>query len=74
MVGRLLVTKAHSLIAPHIHVRKMVLWTGTVRFAMTCSGTVRDSHAFQRNLAGMRYSMSGVPLIPRLWFRPTRSL
>ena len=33
MMGRLFVTKAHSLVAPCIHARKMVLWTGAGRLA-----------------------------------------
>src|SRR5215469_4279259 len=33
MMGRLFVTKAHSLVAPCIHARKMVLWTGAARLA-----------------------------------------
>jgi hypothetical protein len=49
MMGRLLVTKAHSLVAPYIHARKMVLWTGTGRLAFCADAEKAQNKASEGN-------------------------
>ena len=65
MMGGLLVTKAHSLVAPCIHASEMVLWAGAGRLALCADAEKAQDKASECSEPPTTHSFRHALLVPQ---------